>query len=154
MGCFGGAERKKKEARRLLFVYLPLMHGRGEENLSLVVRWGAYLPQFLQSEAPRLTAEGFLVDLEPLQFLQFDCFIALPPTTYGVRERRALFAGKELPTRHTSLACAHNRDMEKKNTVNPTDEMIQGNKEEADSMLRLWGKKKRARIQRKPLRKK
>ena len=44
--------------------------------------------------------------------------------------------------------------MEKNYTVNPTDEMIQGNKEEADSMLRLWGKKKRARIPRKPLRKK
>lgn len=56
--------------------------------------------------------------------------------------------------RHSSPSYAHNTDMEKKNTVNPTDEMIQGNKEEADSMLRLWGKKKRARIQRKPLRKK
>ena len=46
--------------------------------------------------------------------------------------------------RHTFLACAHNTDMKKKrNTENPIDEMIQGNKDEAESMLRVWGKKKR-----------
>ena len=27
--------------------------------------------------------------------------------------------------------------------INPIDRMIQGNKEEADSMLRLWGLKKK-----------
>ena len=29
---------------------------------------------------------------------------------------------------------------------NPTDKMIQANKDEADSMLSLWGMKKRKRI--------
>ena len=30
-----------------------------------------------------------------------------------------------------------------KNDINPTDRMIQANKEEADGMLSLWGKKAR-----------
>ena len=38
--------------------------------------------------------------------------------------------------------------MNKKNTTdgNPSDKMIQANKDEADSMLSLWGMKKRKRV--------
>jgi len=38
------------------------------------------LPQFEQAEALRLVLCDFLVALVLLQFLQFDCFISLPPT--------------------------------------------------------------------------
>jgi len=34
----------------------------------------------------------------------------------------------------------------KKYDINPIDRMIQANKDEADSMLSLWGKKARRRI--------
>jgi len=37
--------------------------------------------------------------------------------------------------------------------INPTDQMIQGNKEEADSMLSLWGKKARKHIKKEEKRK-
>jgi len=116
---------------------------------------GAYLPQFEQSEAPRLTADGFFVDLELLQFLQFDCFIAFTSYVYGVQDIAALYEGKIFPISDKMRVYTQNKGMEKNRyTVDPTDEMIQGNKEEADSMLRLWGKKKRARIQPRSLRKK
>ena len=36
-----------------------------------------------------------------------------------------------------------------KQDINPTDRMIQGNKDEADSMLSLWGRKPRKHIKKK-----
>ena len=43
---------------------------------------------------------------------------------------------------------AHNKDMrrEKRKEESPTDEMIRGNKDEAESTLRLWGKKARRHL--------
>ena len=40
----------------------------------------------------------------------------------------------------------HAIDMKNKNDGNPIDKMIQANKDEADSMLSLWGMKKRKKI--------
>ena len=40
----------------------------------------------------------------------------------------------------------HTIDMKNKNDGNPIDKMIQANKDEADSMLSLWGMKKRKKI--------
>ena len=111
---------------------------------------GAYLPQFEQSEAPRFTEAGFFTGFEELQFLQFDCFIALPP--------KAMMCGigRIIPTEGFSTlsrsngrrTLAHNKGMNtrKERNTNATDKMIQGNKDEAESTLRLWGKKARKHI--------
>jgi len=109
LGCF----RQKKKARKttkkkpagFFFTCLPQVCGRGEVGSPLVAS-GAYLPQFLQSEALRLTADGFFVDLELLQFLQFVCFIAFTSYGYDVRGKWALFAGKDLPAAYFSRVCA------------------------------------------------
>lgn len=40
-----------------------------------------------------------------------------------------------------------------KKDINPTDRMIQANKDEADSMLSLWGMKKRRHLKEKRIKK-
>lgn len=50
--------------------------------------------------------------------------------------------------RITARSRAHTVDMKTrtKKDVNPVDRMIQGNKDEADSMLSLWGMKDRPHL--------
>ena len=48
-------------------------------KMAVVLIFYLELPQFEQSEAPRFVFADFLVLLVLPQFLQFDCFISLPP---------------------------------------------------------------------------
>ncbi len=123
------------------------------------------LPQLEpQSDAPRLAdAELFLVDLVS-QFLQLDLLVILVFTSfcfwYAPIAARLFRRDRKPRIRNPSLFSVmflsekvnnksngkHTIVMKNKNDGNPTDKMIQANKDEADSMLSLWGMKKRKRI--------
>ena len=123
------------------------------------------LPQLEpQSDVPRLVfAELFLVDLVS-QFLQLDLLVILVFTSfypYDAPIAARLFRRDRKPRiRNPALSSVmflsekvnnksngkHAIDMKNKNDGNPIDKMIQANKDEADSMLSLWGMKKRKRI--------
>ena len=107
------------------------------------------LPQFEQSDALRLVVADFLVVLTEPQFLQFDCFILSPPTPIFCEGERGIYGIAIYSKQAMRLAFTHNINMKKKDprkVINPMNEMIQGNKDEADSMLSLWGKKDREHI--------
>lgn len=123
------------------------------------------LPQLEpQSDVPRLAfAELFLVDLVS-QFLQLDLLVILVFTSfcfwYAPIVARLFRRDRKPRIRNPSLSSVmflsekvnnkpsgkHTIGMKNKNDGNPIDKMIQANKDEADSMLSLWGMKKRKRI--------
>jgi len=112
---------------------------------------GAYLlPQFEQLEELRLVAPDFLT-LELLQSLQFVCFIALPPTSIMCGRRGHYSVRKDFQTIERGIGAepfAYNKNMKRinKQDGSPVDKMIQGNKEEAENLLSLWGMKPRKHI--------
>ena len=122
------------------------------------------LPQAPQSDAPRLTEEElFLVGLVS-QFLQLDLLVILVFTSFYRydaliaarlfrRDRKPRIRNPYSPSEEFLSEKVNNKsngkhaiDMKNKNDGNPTDKMIQANKDEADSMLSLWGMKKRKKI--------
>lgn len=144
-----------RRSRRAAFFFA----GRGALRLSAQeIRGACYLllPQFEQSDA-RLADADFFVTLV-LQFLLLVCFISLPPAFM----MRICFVLMRTPTgknrKRISVffrARAHTIRMNTRNKkdINPIDRMIQSNKDEADSMLSLWGLKKRRHIKNKPIKK-
>ena len=77
------------------------------------------------------------------------CFYGVSSAAfYSIFKRKNLKA-KRPPRANKGADPVYNRSMrkeEKEREENPVDQMIQGNKDEAESTLRLWGKKNRKHL--------